>query len=109
MKTIKKWLLSYQESQALTIKELEVNRHIPINRFLDQVGLYAFDIFEVNETQYLCVYDSNEPKQAQTKILVSKICKENSSEGLTDLTNEDKPNIEKVAGFYLKKAPAFIA
>ena len=102
METIKKWLLSYETRNELKIDELEVNKYIPINRFLDQVGFYSFDVLKVYGIHYLCVYDSKLPKQAQDKVLVAKIAKTEKGEGLIDLETSDKKNMAKIAQFFLK-------
>lgn len=94
MNTIKKWLLVLKPNGEVDIFEHDVNIHIPINRKLDQIGLYPFDVITINGRSYLYVFEAYEKDSKKTKVLISRIGKKNEGEGLIDMQDDDQDNAQ---------------
>jgi hypothetical protein len=102
---ILKWLIEYNDYNEIMITEKPVNRHIPINRMLEEVGYYDFTFTQVNDVTYCVVYDL---ENDLGKVLVSKVFKDEDGQGLTHMESSDVENMQLLANNFLKKKSIYI-
>ena len=88
-------LLTLDEKNELMITYKEVNVHAPINRVLDEVGFYDFDIMTVNNHKYFVISDPKERDVLKTKLLIAKMNLETRS--VTDICDDDLDDCIKIA------------
>ena len=100
---IVKWLLKVNREGEIDITSNELSRHVPINRMLDKVGFYMVDAITVNDVTYLCVFEFDEKNRRKTKILVSRIKEDEHGEGLIDMTELDRINMDEIIDKHMVK------
>lgn len=100
---IMKWLLKLDEEGNVIYKEREVSKFAPINRVLEEVGNYDLDSIEVNGKDYLIVVKPEEYEMIKSIILVARIHKGLSGEGIIDMSEDDLDSLESIANRFLRK------
>jgi uncharacterized protein (UPF0179 family) len=99
--TVTKWILKVDDMEQVIIKEKEVSRFAPINRVLEEVGFYEFEVCKVQDCEYLIVFKPEEKQHKKSVVLVSKIGFNTHSHTLVDMTEEDRNHIDFIARWYL--------
>ena len=92
--TFTKWLVTIGSGNELQITPQEVNRHIPINRMLDELGFFNFTFLDIYGKTYLVVYRYEEPG-TKSKILVAKV--DSAENAVVDMEAEDQENVCEIA------------
>lgn len=101
-KTITKWLIFLNDEGEVSITEKEVNRFAPINRVLDKVGYFNFNVATIDGTKYLYVYEKEEEEDKKTKLLISRI--HDKEEKIVDMQSSDYENVMKIIHKEMKQS-----
>ncbi|WP_025725329.1 hypothetical protein [Acholeplasma granularum] len=99
MELIEKWLLRLEDDK-LVITSKKTSKHAPINRVLDEVGLYDFEPIKIDNKTYIVVSDFKEIHK--TRVLVMKTLETPIFSGVVDLEEIDKTNMELIADKFLR-------
>ena len=98
MQTITKALVTVKDNQ-LSIKLVELSVHIPINRYLDTAGFYAFEPLIAKDYGYIITYLKEEKETLKSKVLFTKL---GQTQSLESVTSEDLEGIEVLAKSLMK-------
>lgn len=102
---ITKCLVTFDSNNELQIEDREINKHVPVNRILDEMGLYPLTGMQVGDRHYMIVYDGAEKHTDKTMILVSKV--DLKKQTLVDMGSVDKENIVEIAKKMMGYRPLF--
>ena len=100
--TITKWLVVLSRDGYQIIHK-EISKFAPINRVLDQVGFYEIDSKTIEGRTYLVVYDPSERELPKTRILITKIHKDQEGERMIDLCEHDISDVMDIIEHYMHK------
>lgn len=98
--TITKFLVIYNQENELEILKKEVSEYAPINRVLDRVGFFNYELFMLNNHKYIINYETEETYKFKSKLLITSV---NPTEGgFIDMSEDDLDStyaiIEKFMG-----------
>ena len=72
MNTLTKALVLVEDN-TLKISLLKMSIYVPINRYIDEAGFYAFDVISSPHQKYLITFLEEEKNTPKTKFLLTKI------------------------------------
>lgn len=100
--TITKKLVIKNEDGAILITDKEVSAFAPLNRVLDEVGWYQFEVASINKIAYVVVFETTERESTKTKILVSRLDSKSGRQGQGDMTSKDAEALATICNHYLE-------
>ena len=104
MSIIVKWVLNYDEQNALVINSYSVYHMMPINRMLGKRGNCQVEPITVNKVRYLCSYQPED----NDVVMVAKIASDDSKHGFVNMDESDKSNMSVIAARFLTQKEILI-